>query len=245
MEDVFKYAKLDITKEYPAHIIEKATLDYKNANFFGIEEIFYYAAARTKLLSNATTNQNATIEFGTETTKLVDHLYLVQYGNDYRATWMRGINEDNVTYVSAGAISNVEKIIDEVVDAVTKTQFIDMVITDTVNKHLTLDPESIKVTDKDGNIVAEFDKDNSPKNAFGEYTKYVYKWTNDPLCSEVPPIILEIMSEAECQEYGDNYIGNKNGEVYKIIWNVKDGVIYRNELYRLTYNVTVDLKESE
>lgn len=244
LTDVFEYAGLDMTKEYAVYDIEKAFMDYKYAKNAGGEEVFYYIAGRTKALSNAKTNQNATVASGAITASLVDKFYLVQYLNDWRATWMSKIASEhaNAEHTNAGAIANIENIIQYVLEDVAKTGYSDLVITDLVNKNLTLDPTSIKVTDVNNNIIAEFDESNSTKDANGNYTTFAYKWSNEALCEEIPPIILEALSETECAVYTET-AGNVNGAVYKITWNVKDGVIYKNEFYKLTYDVSVDMKE--
>jgi LPXTG-motif cell wall-anchored protein len=147
---------------------------------------------------------------------------------------MEGI--EGVSFTEANGISNLTAALGEVLKSLEQTPYNDVVVTDYMSKWVNLKPETIKVLDRDGNVVAAFDEASSDA-ANGVYN---YKWVGTPLCEAKAPIVLEKVAAEDYTAGGDNVIGNTNGDIYKITWNIKDGALYRADNYRMQYEVTVD-----
>ena len=73
----------------------------------------------------------------------------------------------------------------------------------------------------------------------------MYDWTGEALCAEKAPIVLELVDPADYADGGEDVVGNTEGDIWKITWNLKDGPLYRSDNYSLTYQVTVDTAEDD
>lgn len=247
---VFEHSGMDINGEYPISEMERAFLQYDEDNKVDSSYSFLIAmkSGAFDKYPNVWSRTYDSV-FGLSTIEDVKDLYLVRYQNDSRATWMPDAaaksESDNIHYVKSDSISSLTDALSDTIEALSKTPYNDVAVTDYMSKWINLIPETIKVVDKNGDVVAEFDAENSTKNEDGEFTSYVYKWTSEPLCAEKAPIILDLIPEEEYAAGGPEVEGNVSGDIYRITWNIKDGPLYRYDSYSLKYDVTVDYDEPE
>lgn len=240
--NIFEEYGLDKEAEYPIYVIEKAFETDRRATGEHIIDAFYGVAMEAKNITKAgyTENERCTLNACAETAKVVKNMFLMQYDNHKNSGWFNKVDIENVQHVTAGELSNVAGLISSVVAPIVTTPYNDVQITDYMSKWVNLQPETIKVVDGNGNTVAEFDAENSPKDENGNYTSYLYKWTDKALCAEKAPVILELVEEEDYVNGGQDVIGNESGLIYKITWNLKDGPLYRKDAFILEYMVTAD-----
>ena len=50
-------------------------------------------------------------------------------------------------------------------------------------------------------------------------------------------------SDLQYPEYGEHITGNENGDIYKITWKVRDGMLLASDNYYLEYKVKIDTDE--
>jgi len=248
-KDVFDLSGMDINGEYPISEMERAFIVYvENGGSMGVYYSFLMAMKRSKFDSYPNVwNRTYNSVFDLAKVEDVKDLYLVRYANDGRATWMpdaAAVSEnDNIHYVKSDSISTLTDALEDTLTALASTPFNDVVVTDYMSKWVNLLPETIKVTDAAGNVVADFDPANSTKDENGKYTSYAYKWVGNPHCKEKAPIVLDLVPASEYAAGGADVIGNKSGDIYKITWNLKDGALYRHDAFALHYEVTADVEE--
>ncbi|MBE6590578.1 MAG: Cna B-type domain-containing protein [Ruminococcaceae bacterium] len=243
-ESVFEFAGLDKKDSHTIYTVEKAFVDYRLANNTRCDDAFYYTASTcSPVMGSKPINKQCAIDAAKITAEYAKEMFLVQYANDTRADWMKNVGEDNVHHVPAGDISNLSQSIQTSLKELVITPYNDVVVVDYMSKWVILDPETVKVVDVFGNVVAEFDPDNSPKDADGNYSSYVYKWVGEALCAEKAPVIVDLVSESEYEAGGPEVVGNTDGPIHRIIWNIKDGPLMRNDVYKLQYEVFVNTEE--
>lgn len=231
--------------------MERATLDYQKANGLWMENAFYYTAARAGSISDSTDQQravDAAWELVTNEEYHLKNLYLVRYANDSRAGWMQFKNgstqykemPENVEYIHSSKISDLAETIREMMVALSLTPFNNVSIVDYMSKWVELQPETICVLDKDDQLVAAYDPENSdPAN-----NVYRYKWlTEEPLCQDLPPIVVSDVPGSEYEMGGPDVVGNASGGIKKITWNIKQGPLLKVDHYRMEYDILVDVNE--
>ena len=76
--------------------------------------------------------------------------------------------------ILSSGIAGLVEALQETLTVLSKTPFNDVVVTDYMSKWVILDPATIRVVDGNGNLIAMFDEENSPKDADGNYTAYLY-----------------------------------------------------------------------
>ena len=63
------------------------------------------------------------------------------------------------------------------------------------------------------------------------------------LAEKNPVVSIELVPADQYEAGGADVIGNTNGDIYKLTWNVKDDSMLRTDSYSLRYNVTVNVEE--
>ena len=244
--DFYEFRGLTEGEKYPVYVAEYAYVDYQKENNYRLYNTFYYVLSLSGIAHDNVdgvkgyyAGQQAAI---CATNEKISDMYIVRYGKDHRSGWMT--NVEGTTFVQSDSVSTLTQALAETLKELSKTPYNDVVITDYMSKWVNLLPETIKVVDKHGNVVAEFDAENSTKNENGEYTSYVYKWTGDALCAEKAPIVLDLIDPENYAAGGPDVEGNDSGVIYRITWNLKDGPLYRYDAYSLKYDVTVDYDET-
>ncbi len=241
--DVYAYSGLTRGVEYPVSDAERAFVKYDKEKGTYIQDLFYY-----------TTYKSAYVTYGDRWTRTpaaaealaamdqVKNLYVVDY--DSYTAWMdTGITNEKATFVQSNGIAGLLVALEDTLTELSKTPYNDVVVTDYMSKWVLLDPVTIHVVDGNGNVIAEFDAENSPKDAEGNYTAYLYKWVGEALCENKAPVVLELVSESEYEAGGADVIGNVDGPIYRITWNLKDGPLMRNEAFKLQYEVIINTEE--
>jgi hypothetical protein len=248
-KEVFELSGMDINGEYPISEMERAFLVYvENGGSMGVYYSFLMAMKGSKFDKYPNVwNRTYNSVFDLAKVEEVKDLYLVRYTSDSRATWMpdaAAVSEnDNIHYVQSDSISTLTSALAGTLENLANTPYNDVVVTDYMSKWVNLIPETVKVTDAAGNVVADFDPANSTKDASGKYTSYAYKWVGAPLCASKAPIVLDLVPASEYAAGGADVIGNKSGDIYRITWNLKDRALYRNDAFELHYDVTADIEE--
>ena len=241
--DVYACSGLTRGVEYPVSDAERAFVKYDKENGTYIQDLFYY-----------TTYKSAYVTYGDRWTRTpvaadalaamdqVKALYVVDY--DGYTAWMdTGITSEKSTFIQSNGIAGLVEALQNTVEELAKTSYKDVVVTDYMSKWVILDPTTIKVVDGNGNVVAEFDAENSPKDENGNYTSYLYKWVGKALCKEKAPIVLDLIPESEYAAGGPDVVGNVDGDIYRITWNLKDGPLMRSDIYELQYEVMANTEE--
>ena len=240
--DVYAASGLTLATEYPISVVERAFVKYDKTNGTYIQDIFYYATHKSSYVTYTdTANRTIAAAEKLAANPLVGVLHLVRYAKDGRADWMSKITDSN--YYEAESITNLLNGLDPMMEALAKTHYNNVVVTDYMSKWVILDPTTIRVVDANGNVVAVFDAENSPKDDNGNYTAYLYKWVGEALCAEKAPIVLDLIPESEYAAGGPDVIGNVDGPIYRITWNLKDGPLMRTDAYTLKYVVTANTEE--
>ena len=241
--DVYAYSGLTRGEAYPVSDAERAFVKYDKEKGTYIQDLFYY-----------TTYKSAYVTYGDRWTRTpaaaealaamdqVKNLYIVDY--DGYTAWMdTGITNEKATFVQSNGIAGLLTALESTLEELSKTPYNDVVVTDYMSKWVLLDPVTIRVVDGNGNVIAVFDAENSPKDADGNYTAYLYKWAGEALCENKAPIVLELVPESEYEAGGADVIGNVDGPIYRITWNLKDGPLMRNEAFKLQYEVIINTEE--
>lgn len=240
-KNFYEETDFDPAVQYPVHVMETGFLQYQESlGNYHIEDCFYYAAMGGAPIGNKN-DLSAREEAAKAAASLaaeVDGLDMIRYyPHTDRNKWMESI--EGATFTQSSGISSLTAALGEVLKSLEQTPYNDVVVTDYMSKWVNLKPETIKVLDRDGNVVAAFDEANSDA-ANGVYN---YKWVGTPLCAAKAPIVLEKVAAEDYAAGGENVIGNTNGDIYKITWNIKDGALYRADNYKMQYEVTVDEQE--
>ena len=228
--DVYAYSGLTRGEEYPVSDAERAFVKYDKEKGTYIQDLFYY-----------TTYKSAYVTYGDRWTRTpaaadvlaamdeVKSMYVVDY--DGYTAWMdTGITNEKSTFVKSDGVAGLCYALEGALTDLAKTPFNNVVVTDYMSKWVILDESTLKIVD----------------NITGETV-----WTaadgwlieeNRPTAQEVP-VIVELVDASEYEAGGEDVIGNKSGDIYKLTWYVKDGAMLRSDNYSLKYEVTVDTQE--
>lgn len=233
---VFEHSNMDINGEYPISEMERAFLQYDEDNGTTASYSFLMAMKNSKFDKYPNVwsrTYNSVLELGK--CAGVQDLYLVRYQNDGRATWMpeaaAASDVDNIHYVKSDSISTLVSTLSDLVPELSRTPFNDVFVTDYMSKWVNLDPSSIQIIDNNnGKVIWDINdgwliEENIPT-------------------AKNPPVVVELVDPADYAAGGDDVIGNASGDIYKLTWYVKDGAMLRSDNYKLSYEVTVDTKET-
>ena len=183
------------------------------------------------------------------TNEKVQNVFMVGYGGRANGSWMnpasKGVTSNeavtgtNVSYHHSTSLTDMYDVLRGISAEINAMPYKDVSISDYMSKWVNLDlNQPIRIL-KGNDVICEYVYD--AETGTGSYT-----WLCDP--DEIPtakdPIILEKVDSADYVNGGDAVIGNSNGDIYKITWNVKDGYLEYTDTYFLTYQVTVDTGES-
>lgn len=229
--DVYAYSGLTRGEEYPVSVAERAFVKYDKENGTYIQDLFYY-----------TTYKSAYVTYGdrwTRTPEAADELaamdevaamYVVDY--DGYTAWMdTGITSEKSTFVQSNGIAGLCKALEEVLVQIAKTPFNDVVVTDYMSKWVNLIPETMKIID------------NNSDEVIWSATEGWLAVENIPT-TQNPPVVVELVPSEEYEAGGEDVVGNEHGDIYKLTWYVKDDAMLRSDNYKLSYEVTVDTKET-
>lgn len=229
--DVYAYSNLTPGEEYPVSTVERAFVKYDKEMGTFIQNAFYYTTYKSRYVTYGN-RWSRTPAAADELAAMpeVKAMYVVDY--DGYTSWMdTGITSEKSTFVQSNGIAGLCEALADALSYLAKTPFNDVVVTDYMSKWVHLDQESLAVIDnnsgetiwtiKDGWLIDE----------------------NRPTAQEVP-VIIEYVDPADYAAGGEDVLGNESGDIYKLTWYVKDGAMLRSDNYRLSYNVTVDTKET-
>ena len=226
---VFAHSGMDINGEYPISEMERAFLQYDEDNGTNASYSFLIAMKNSKF-DKYPDVWNRTYEsvFDLAQVSKVKDLYLVRYQNDGRATWMPEAaavsDSDHIHYVKSDSITTLVDALADTFTELSKTPYNDVVITDYMSKWVNIDLDTLKIVD----------------NRTGEVIWTVVDgWLiteGRPTAQEVP-VIVELVDPADYAAGGADVIGNANGVIYKLTWDVKDGALLRSDNYKLVYEV--------
>jgi len=228
--DVYAYSGMELDKEYPVSVAERAFVKYDKEKGTYIQDVFYYTTykseyvtygnrvARTKTAANALAAMDK-----------VASMYVVDY--DGYTAWMdTGITSSKSTFVHANGIAGLATALSDALNKLAKTPYNDVVVTDYMSKWVNLDTDSLRIIDnKSGEVLWS--------------AKQGWLTEDRPTAAEVPVTAVKV-DPADYEAGGSDVLGNTHGDIYKLTWYVKDGPLTRNENYRLAYEVVSDVEES-
>ncbi len=228
--DVYAYSGLTPGKEYPISVVERAFVKYDKDKGTYVQNIFYYSTYNSKYVTYGDMyNRSVAAAEDLAASSLVDELYLLQYDNHGRGWWVKDI-EDGKNYYKAENVAGLLDNVGPMLTELSNTNYKDVVITDYMSKWVLLHTDSIRiVNDTTGKTIWSI-KDGWAADA------------EKPTTAE-PPVTVEKVDPADYAAGGTDVEGNKNGDIYKITWHVKDDCLLRTDNYSLRYAVTVDVKE--
>ncbi len=226
--EVYAAAGLTPGQAYPVSVVERAFVGYDNANGTFVQYYFYYTAfgrgfggARER----ATDAANELLK-----NEKLAALHMVDTSSV--DTWINNIDSANgtVTITQSSGIAGLIDAIEYILSDLSKLPYNDVVVTDYMSKWVNLDQSKISIVDdsigqeiwnsKDGWLITQ----------------------NRPTDQEVP-VIVELVDPSDYQRGGPHVVGNKHGDIFKITWYVKDGVMLRSDHYHLEYVVELDTQE--
>ena len=225
----YAYAGLTEGEAYPVYTAETAYMNYQNEYNVYYYNTFYYVLSSAGITSDLKDGVRGgyAAESAAELAAMteVNELYLVRYGTDSRSGWMTGV--EGTTFVQSDSIATLTTALADVLTTLSITPYSDVVITDYMSKWVDLDTESLVL----------YSGSTAIWNA-------VDGWLiEDGRPVEGDPVAVELVEADGYADGGENVVGNTNGDIYKLTWNVKDGALLRSDNYKLTYEVVVDTEE--
>ena len=226
--DVYAYSGLIRGEEYPVSTVERAFVKYDKENGTYIQDAFYYTTYNSKYVTyNDRWNRSTEAGKLLAAMPIVNELYMVRYGNHAQGWWAKNVT--GAKYYSADSVAGLLEVLKPMTEELSQTNYTNVVITDYMSKWVLLHTDSIYVqNDTTGEII----------------------WTiKDGWLSETDrptsktPVTYEKVDPADYAAGGDDVIGNTNGDIYVLTWNVKDDCLLRTDNYSLHYVVTVDIDE--
>ncbi len=226
--DVYAYSGLTRGEEYPVSTVERAFVKYDKENGTYIQDAFYYTTYNSKYVTyNDRWNRSTEAGKLLAAMPIVNELYMVRYGNHAQGWWAKNVT--GAKYYSADSVAGLLEVLKPMTEELSQTNYTNVVITDYMSKWVLLHTDSIYVqNDTTGEII----------------------WTiKDGWLSETDrptsktPVTCEKVDPADYAAGGADVIGNTNGDIYKLTWNVKDDCLLRTDNYSLHYVVTVDIDE--
>ena len=245
LKNVYEVGGMTVGEKYSINDVEVAYLDYcdENPDCYN-SGIFYNVLASTGYGKDKYDGVYGTYAAAAAAEvaamEEVAGMYMVRYKTDYRSDWMTDI--EGTEFVQSKDISTLVSALEDTLSKLAKTPYNDVSVVDYMSEWVNLLPETVKIVDNQtGDVIAELDE----KNSDIENGVYVYDWTGEALCAEKAPIVLELVDPADYADGGEDVVGNTEGDIWKITWNLKDGPLYRSDNYSLTYQVTVDTAEDD
>ena len=169
---------------------------------------------------------------------------VVRFGSDSRANWMTkdgwyahlGLEpaEEDIrpyNYIHVTEYSDIPDELESILELADTTSFKDSYITDYMSKWVRFEEGSVRIFD---------DRNGKPI-----YDDAKGGWLIPEADRPVDGTPYEIV-EVDASEYaagGEHVVGNTNGKVHKLVWKIKDGPLRISDLYRLEYDVVVDIPE--
>lgn len=259
--DVYVYSNLDYqTGKYSCSTIEAAFLKY-DADFCGrtvrwtehVSLAFYFAFLGRSAVDKHSYPQTAGIRAAAACDNLaamdeVGKIYLIGYGNWAKDSWMNPnratkyetgnyVKASNASFYSSSAITAIGEALKEIVPDIVSTSHTDVKITDFMSKWVRLDLNSIRIY-KDDNCICKYNY--NEETGIGEH-EWLIPESERP--TEKIPITVTVVKATDYTVGGNDVIGNQNGDIYKIIWQVKDDTILVSDNYSLVYEVIIDENE--
>ncbi len=246
-KDAYEQAGLVYGKDkaYPISVVEQALVDYEKKNNYVIADVFYYMifgySSPNKFVDGKDNGKRASI--ATEALagmKNVTDVYMIGYGGSAEKSWMNpasghknAVTNEKIKYLHLNNVSESMELSKPIVDDIEETGYFDAVVTDYLSKWGLLQLESIKLF-KEEEIIYQFNKETGD-----------YEWLipEDERPVKGNPIEVSIISEDELEQAGKDVVGNTNGEVYKIVWKIKDGELLKTDKYHIEYEVKLDVEE--
>ena len=243
--DVYAYSGLTPGVEYPVSSVERAFVKYDKENGTYIQDAFYYTTYGSTYVTYPD-RWTRTPQAATQLAAMdeVKHLFMIDTNG--RSSWMDPANSEdttknvvgeNVSFAANVSISAMEEALGNVLAELANTPHRDAVVTDYMSKWVNLIPESIKIVDK--SVVDE----NGNYKVIWTYTEgWLIGEADRPTKQEVP-VKVEGVPEAEYPAGGADVEGNISGDIIKLTWYVKDGILTRSDNYSLVYDVKLDEAE--
>ncbi len=247
-EDVYKEAGLIYgqDKAYPISDIEQAFVDYDKKNNTLIEDAFYIMIfgyiKPNKFVDNYNSGYRASQAANTlaEMENVID-LYMIGYGGSAEKSWMNpnsghknAVTNEKIQYLHLNNVEESLEISKPITDNIETTGFHDLTVTDYLSKWGILQLNTIKIYNGD-KIIYQYNEDTE-----------TYEWLipedERPVKSD-NPVKVENLTPEEIEQANDDIKGNTNGDIYKIIWKIKDGELFKTDNYRIEYEVSLDIDE--
>lgn len=259
--DVYSYSNLNYqTGKYSCSTIEAAFLKY-DSDFCGrtvrwtehVSLAFYFAFLGHVSVDKYSYPKTAGIRAATACDNLaamdqIGKIYLIGYGNWAKDSWMNPnratkyetgnyVKASNASFYSSSSITAISDALKEIVPDIVSTSHTDVKITDYMSKWVRLDLDSIRIY-KDDNCICKYNYDE--ETGIGKH-EWLIPEAERP--TEKIPITVTVVKATDYTAGGDDVIGNKNGDIYKIIWQVKDDTVLVSDHYSLVYEVIIDENE--
>lgn len=261
-KDVYEYSNLDYkTGKYSASTVEAAFLKY-DADFCGhtvrwtehISLPFYFAYLGYTAADKYNNAKYAGLRAALACDNLasveqVEKIYLIGYGSWANDSWMNPnratkyetenyVKAQNAYFYSSSSMSAISEALKEIVPDILVTPHTNVKITDYMSKWVTLDLDSIRIY-KDNVCICKYNYDE--KTGTGTHEWLI---ADEDKPTEKIPITVTIVKATDYSLGGNDVIGNKSGDIYKIIWQVKDDTLLVSDHYSLVYEVIIDKNES-
>lgn len=160
----------------------------------------------------------------------IKHDEIILMGDNY-SEWMDiGITNEKSSFIQSDGINGLFDALKETLKRLSSTNYSNVTVTDYMSKWAILDTSSIKVVDvamdkviwsaKEGWLIDE----------------------NRPTAMDVP-VKVDLVDPKDYIDGGLDVVGNKNGDVFVLTWYVKDGPLLRSDIYKLVYEVELDVEE--
>ena len=259
--DVYKYSNLNYqTGTYSASTVEAAFLKY-DADFCGhtvrwtehISLPFYFAYLRYPAADKYNNAKYAGLRASLACDHLasinqVEKIYLIGYGSWAKDSWMNPnratkyetenyVKASNAYFYNSSSMSAISETLKEIVPNILVTPNTNIKITDYMSKWVTLDLDSIRIY-KDDVCICRYIYDE--KTGTG---KHEWLISDEELPTKQIPITVSIVKATDYSLGGNDVIGNESGNIYKIIWQVKDDTLLVSDHYSLVYEVIIDSNE--
>lgn len=233
---------------YNVSRLERAFVDYDKANNTRLNDLLLYAVHGYSRYYvdhyyKATKGQRAAdAADALAAMEQVEHLYMIGYTSGAANSWMnpgatsvsQRVTGANISYYGASSINQVAGILPTVMGEIVTTPYNDVFITDYMSKWVNLVPNTVRIyDDRTGTLLYDETAENP-----GWQVEAALR----PTALEVPVTVTEVPA-SEYAAGGADVEGNSNGTIYKLVWKVKDGPLLASDLFRLTYEVTVDTRE--
>lgn len=227
--DVYAYSGLEPETAYPVSDVERAFVKFDKENNTYLQDCFYYALIGRKYPNQYTRTPaaaNALAEM-----EQVKSMYVVDY--DSYTAWMdTGITSEKSHFVKSDGIAGLTEALQGALTSLAKTPYNDVAIVDYMSKWVCLEPESLCIVD-----------DTNGQVIYTAAEGWLIEEAARPTTEEVP-VNVELVNPAEYALGGEATEGNVHGDVYRLVWNVKEGALLRSENYSLRYSVVVDTQEA-